>query len=367
MLSDGRAISNDGMRLVYSALTAPNQTQVFLFEGRDNSIRQLTQLGSRSVDVKLQPTISGDGRRVAFATRRRVTTASDGGVELYLLDLPTGQVQQITNAPAVATAEVVASLNFDGTLAAFSFPRIISGPVADDDLRNNSEIYLASIAPRPIGNATILNSAARGNEPQPARIAPGSIASIQGSALALKTETATFTSSDPPFTVAGTTVTVNGQPARIFYVSANEVVFVVPGELPNGPAEFVVTNADGLSSKAEATISATAPGVFTVAGDGRGDAVILNSETLMPGPFDPSSGKLRLSIFTTGATRANTVSVTINGLALIVETVAPARLMGFDEIHVLVPAELRGAGASMLVVTADGVQSNPVIGCNRRR
>src|SRR4029078_8764261 len=93
-LTEGRAVSNDGMRLVYSALTAPNQTQVFLYEGRDNSIRQLTQLGSRSVDVKLQPTISGDGRRVAFATRRRVTNASDGGVELYVLDLPTGAMQQ---------------------------------------------------------------------------------------------------------------------------------------------------------------------------------------------------------------------------------------------------------------------------------
>ena len=106
--------------------------------------------------MKLQPTISGDGRRVAFATRRRVTNASDGGVELYVLDLPTGQIQQITNAPSSATAEVVASLNFDGSLLAFSFPRILSGPVSDDDLRNNSEIYLATIAPRPIGAALFL-------------------------------------------------------------------------------------------------------------------------------------------------------------------------------------------------------------------
>ena len=178
-ITEGRAISNDGMRLVYSASTALNQTQVFLFEGRDNSIRQLTQLGSRVVDVKLQPTISGDGRRVAFATRRRVTNASDGGVELYVLDLPTGQIQQITNAPSSATAEVVASLNFDGSLAAFSFPRILSGAVSDDDLRNNSEIYLATIPPRAISAATVLNAAAGGNEPEPTRIAPGSLAKIR--------------------------------------------------------------------------------------------------------------------------------------------------------------------------------------------
>ena len=206
-LVEGRAVSNDGMRVVYSALTAQNQTQVFMFDGRDDSIRQLTNLGSRAVDVKLHPTISGDGRRVAFATRRRVTGTSDGGVELYLLDLPSGAFQQITNAPSGATGEVVSSLNFDGSVMAFNFPRILSGPVSDDDLRNNSEIYVAEISPRPVGAATVMNGAAQGREPQPANIAPGSIASIRGNAL-------------------GTTVTVNGQAAQIFYASPAEVVFV---------------------------------------------------------------------------------------------------------------------------------------------
>jgi uncharacterized protein (TIGR03437 family) len=333
------------MRLVYSALTAPNQTQVFLYEARDNSIRQLTKLGSRVTDVGLQPTISGDGRRVAFATRRRVTNASDGGVELYVLDLPTGNVEQITTAPGTATAEVVASLNFDGSRVAFNFPRILSAPVSDDDLRNHSEIYLAAVAPRPVGVASVVNAAAHGNERQPMLIAPGSIADIHGSTLASS---------------AGTIVTVNGRSAKIFYAAADEVVFVVPSELANGPAEFLVTNGDGLSSKAQAIISAAAPGIFTTAGDGRGDAIVLNADTLSPAPFDPSNGQLRLSIFATGVVRAKNVSVTICGETSVVEAVAPASLIGLDEIHVLAPPELRGAGRCTLIVTADGVQSNSV-------
>jgi uncharacterized protein (TIGR03437 family) len=343
-LTEGRAISNDGMRLVYSASTGANQTQVFLFDSRDSSIRQLTQLGSRSVDVNLQPTISGDGRRVAFATRRRVMDASDGGVELYVLDLPTGQVQQITSAPAAATAEVVASLNFDGSRVAFNFPRILSGAVSDDDLRNNSEIYVAAIAPREIAAATVFNAAARGNEAQPSLIAPGSIATIRGTALT---------------SALGTTVTVNGRSAKVFHAGTEEVVFVVPDDVSNGPAEFLVDNGDGLVSKAEAIISTAAPGVFTVAGDGRGDAIVLNADTLTAGPFDPTNGQLRLSIFATGAVRAKNLSVTICGKPILVETVAPANLIGLDEIHVLVPAELRGAGKCNLLVTADGAQSNP--------
>lgn len=345
-ITERRAISNDGMRLVYSALTAPNQTQVFLYEGRDNSIRQLTQLGSRSVDVKLQPTISGDGRRVAFATRRRVTNASDGGVELYVLDLPTGEIQQITNAPSSATAEVVASLNVDGTLVAFSFPRILSGAVSDDDFRNNSEIYLATIAPRSIGAAVVFNAASGGNEPEPGRIAPGSIAKIRGTALVSKTETPT--------------VKVNGRSAQIIHASAEEVVIVVPDELVSGPAEFLVTNAEGLSSRAEAMISGAAPGVFTITGDGRGDAIILDADTLTTAPFDPSNGKLRLSIFATGVTQATNVSVTINAKPVLVEAVSPTSFSGLDQINVVVPGDLRGAGRSVLIVNADGVHSNLV-------
>ena len=360
-VTDGRAISNDGHRIVYSALTGPNETQVFMFDSRDSSVRQLTELGSRSTDVPLQPTISGDGKRIAFATRRRVLNTSDGGVELYLLDLPTNQLQQITNAPATATAEVISSLNFDGSKVAFHFSRLLSGPVVDDDLRNNTEIYVATIPARPeFGPATVLNSAAQGREPQDTQIAPGSIATIRGNALAFSTESAAFTGSDPPFTVAGTSIDVNGHAARIFYASPAEVVFVVPDGLPNRPTEFVVTNSEGFSSKAVTNVVTTAPGIFTVAGDGRGEAVILNSDILTPGPFDPSSGQTRLSIFATGTKQAANVTVTIKGKPVVVETVTPARLRGIDEIHVLLPADLAGAGTSTLIVTAGSVRSNSV-------
>jgi uncharacterized protein (TIGR03437 family) len=176
----------------------------------------------------------------------------------------------------------------------------------------------------------------------------------------LKAEAASLINDEPPFVVGGTTVSVNNQLARILYVSPDEVVFVVPSGLASGPAQFLVTSSEGLSSMAEATISPTAPGVFTVSGDGRGEVIALNSDTLLRGPFDPSGGTLRLSIFATGVASANNVSVTIKGRAVVVETVVPSRLIGLEEIHVLVPAELRGAGTCTLIVIADGVQSNSV-------
>src|SRR6185295_6190858 len=249
----GRSISRDGKRIVYSARTGLNETEIFLFDLSENEPRQLTQLGPRSSDVNLNPTISGDGKRIAFATRRKVTNTSDGSVELYLLDLPTASIQQITNSPSSATGEVVASINFDGSLVAFSFPRVLSASVSDSALANNPEIYLASIDPRPqFGQATVANAASTNSKES--RIAPDSIARISGHELAPVREQSKLTNGNLPLAIRGTTVQVNGQLARLFYASPEEVVFLVPSNAPEGPAEVVVTNAEGFPSKAMVTI-----------------------------------------------------------------------------------------------------------------
>jgi uncharacterized protein (TIGR03437 family) len=360
--TDGRALSSDGMRIVYSANTAPNQSQVFLFDVRENISRQITQLGTRISDVNLQPTLSGDGKRVAFATRRRVAAASDGSVELYVFDLPSAQVQQVTNAPASATAEIVSSLNFDGSLVAFNFPRVLSAQANNNDLANNSEIYTSMLIPRPkFGVGTVHNGAAKDNEPaQPTRLAPGSIATFRGHLLAFKTQQAQFKDNDGPLVVAGTTVRVNDHPAQILYASPDELIFVVPSALSAGPADIVSTNADGFSSRAQVIIAATAPGVFTVAGDGRGEGIILDAGSQTSGPFDPSDGQLRLAIFTTGVRNASRVSVSIAGQTTVAEAVASTNMPGLDEVHALVPSQLRGSGSATLLVIADGTESNPV-------
>lgn len=197
-----------------------------------------------------------------------------------------------------------------------------------------------------IAPGTVLNAASLGREPATTtQIAPGSIAVFRGTALN---------------TAAGTTVKVNGASARVLYASPEEVQFVVPDDVAAGPAQVVVTNAEGVSSEAEVMIRPAAPGVFTVSGDGRGDGIILDADLMTVGPFDPTGGSRRLSIFATGIRHAKKVSVTINGNQVTVETVAPAELAGIDEIHVLLPATLSGAGSATLIVDADGVQSNPV-------
>ena len=179
-LTYGRAISDDGLRVVFSARGANGASQVFLLDGRNNFlVRQITQLGTRSADVPLNATISGDGNRIAFATRRSVTGGnSDASVELYLYDIPAARFTKITNAPAAATAEVVSSLSDDGILVAFSFPRVLADANVSPELANNPEIFLAALAPRAQFDTglQVFNAAVPGKTPPGNALAPDSLA-----------------------------------------------------------------------------------------------------------------------------------------------------------------------------------------------
>lgn len=365
----GRAISDDGARVVYAAETAANTTQVFMFDGRaGGTIRQITSLGARVSEVPLDPTISGDGSRIAFAARRTVSGAgsnSDGGVELYLYDFPTSTFAKITNAPSSAIAEVVSSLNDDGSIVAFNFPRVLSGAVTNTGTENNSEIYATTPPARPANGTltAVFNDASFGHEPIATKaIAPNSIAVAQGTNLANTTiQSQRQADGTFPTNVGGTRVTVNGRAAQIFFVSPAQVNFLVPPQTEIGAAEVIVTSAENFPSRANVTASRAAPGIFTKTGDGIGEGLVLNADTLQEGPFDPTGGNLRLSIFTTGARNAAVNAVSLGGRVVNAEAVLPSNTMpGLDEIHLAVPADLRGAGTINVTVNSDGRDSNPV-------
>src|SRR6185312_8562524 len=305
----------------------------------------------------------GDGKRVLFATRRNPVPAnSDGGVELFLFDVPTGVLTQVTSAPSTATAEVVSSTNDDGSVAVFSFPRVLSGAVSDSAFANDSEIYTTALAPRASsGTLTILNAASLSNDPSsPKAVAPDSLVTAQGGSLALTAEQPQpLADGSFPLSVGGPTVTVNGRQAQNLYVSPGQGAFLNPKETAIGPATVTITNAEGFPSTGTIMVLSTAPGVFTYNGTGAGEAVILNADTLVAGPFDPTNGHLRLIIFATGVRRGANVTASISGQAVTVESVLrSAELPGLDEVHVFVPANFRGAGIVDAVVQADTQASN---------
>jgi len=393
----GRAISDDGTRIVYAADTGINRSQIFLYDARDNSTRQITALPARADDVSLHPTISGNGSRIAFATRRNVNGGNaDASIEVYVYDLQINQFVRITEAPATASGfdgttssarrmtEVVSSLNDDGSSVAFNFPRVLSGAVSDATFANNSEIYLASIqtplpaptpspsptpkptpaptpAPTPVSGALIVvNGASFGTEPATTKaIAPGSISIAFGQNLSnITAQTTRQSDGSFPQTFGGATLTVNNRAAQLLFVSPTQINFIVPAPTGFGTAQIVATNSTGAQSRGSIAIVRAAVGIFTQSENGSGEAVALDADSMMRSPFDSSSGSRHIVIFTTGLRNATQVNVTLGSRPVTVERFAPSsNMQGMDELQILLPAELR-SGSQNLSVRADDRDSN---------
>ncbi|MCM3902256.1 MAG: CehA/McbA family metallohydrolase [Pyrinomonadaceae bacterium] len=210
----------------------------------------------------------------------------------------------------------------------------------------------------------ILNAASFGNEPQINKtVAPHSIAVASGLGLARATLQAERNSDGSfPTTLGGTTVTVSGRAAAIYYVSTTRVNFHVPDETEPGPAEVVITNADGVQMRSQIIVENVAPGIFTEDGSGRGAAVKFETTRLLPQLFFPNDGLRRFFIYATGVRAAAQVTVLVNGQPATIEAVRGCyRLPGLYQINLALPAHVIVTSGMTLVLKADGKDSNATV------
>jgi uncharacterized protein (TIGR03437 family) len=127
------------------------------------------------------------------------------------------------------------------------------------------------------------------------RVAPGSIATIFGTNLASATVQAP--SYPLPTTLGGTTVTVEGVAAPLFYVSSGVINFQVPSATPAGSATLTVQAPDGTSSAFDFTVIAEAPAIFQT---GVNHAVAQNSDGSTNSDSSPAAAGSVLTIYMTG-------------------------------------------------------------------
>jgi uncharacterized protein (TIGR03437 family) len=212
-------------------------------------------------------------------------------------------------------------------------------------------------------------------------LAADSIAAAFGSNFATRTEAAQ--SLPLPLALAGTTLTVNGIPAPLFFVSPTQINFVVPPAVDLGAATIVVSSPLGVYSLGNVEIAAAAPALFTADATGRGDAAALatiDGANFQRQPFDVLlNGRPNiLVLFGTGIRRtpaadpndsnsgwgvAESVSVMIDGRAArVLYAGAQGSFAGLDQINVEMPPALANTGPRRVevVVTAGGLAANRV-------
>lgn len=105
-------------------------------------------------------------------------------------------------------------------------------------------------------------------------VAPGGEVAIFGSGLA----SSLVSASTVPLSsnLGGTTVTVNGVPAGLYFVSDGQVNAQLPWETQPGTAAMVVSSGSGSSAPLQFQVTSAAPGVFSIP-PGAGYAVAVNN------------------------------------------------------------------------------------------
>lgn len=215
----------------------------------------------------------------------------------------------------------------------------------------------------------------------PGPLAPNSIASAFG--IHLANETAGAPGPGLPTELRGTNVAVRDSTgttrnAPLFFVSPDQVNFLVPPETANGSATYTVTVAGSKSVSGPAEITSVAPSFFSVGnsiaagyaiqvgpGNVQTTAVIVSQPggVYTPLPIDNSSGDVYLILFGTGFDASSTadVSVKIQGIEAPVAYAGPqGSFAGLDQVNILLPAALSHSGLVSVVPAINGTAANTV-------
>ncbi|MDX2033402.1 MAG: hypothetical protein SF339_22190 [Blastocatellia bacterium] len=215
-------------------------------------------------------------------------------------------------------------------------------------------------------------------------LAPESIATAFGMALATATEAATAT--PLPTALAGTQVLVRDSAGReraaaLFFVSPTQVNFQIPTETAPGTATITIANGDGVSSIGTTQIVPVRPAFFAANATGRGivagvalrikgdgqqsyEAIALPDAAttqMLPVPIDlgPPEDQVFLILYGTGIrgrSALSAVSASIGGAPVEVAFAdAHPTLVGLDQVNLRLPRSLAGRGEAAITLTADGL------------
>ncbi len=192
-------------------------------------------------------------------------------------------------------------------------------------------------------------------------IAPGSFATVFGQNLCSQTMAGDWIAPGQlPTTLGGCSVTVNGAPAMMQYVSQGQINFIMPTGVNSGQAAVMVNNgSQTMTGNVMAGIAG--PGMFALNGMGMGEGAMLNGTMWQIGPFSTTTNgqPTYVSMYVTGLDLSTRPTVTIGGIAVDVAWFGNAPgYAGLQQINLMLPSGMAGVGRAPVTVTSNGQVSN---------
>lgn len=235
---------------------------------------------------------------------------------------------------------------------------------------NDSHGLLGAITPAPqVANGGLVNAASF----SPA-VSAGAFTAIFGRGLAATTRSwvaADFVNGRLPLQLDGVSVTIDGKPAFVSYVSPGQIDVIAPEGTATGPVAVKVTSNNVASDPAMAQLQTVAPAFFTAgkyAIATHGDGSLVGPANVLPGATPARPGET-IAVYGTGFGATNP---DVDGLVgfpparlvtppSIAIAGAPAALTfagrgaaGLDQINVIIPAVAAGFAAGTLDLPITG-------------
>ena len=374
--------------------SAPNCT---LYNSRQCTEQETSQgvnvMSTRTVDIPVRCPLDtdGDGRfdRGGCADLTSYNPG-DNFVSLYELDpLSTDELVQTLYFPETPVRMNCNVLGCAGAGSDWVEPRSYSDPAAP------ARAYAQMAAVVNFGNFTdsaracpavppLLRTVSAASFTSPGA-APESIASAFGFSLSGQTAQAPPRSS--PFELGGTRVGVTDltgieYAASLFYVSPEQINYLVPRTALPGLGTVRVYRQNELVATGSIQIDRVAPAIFTANSSGTGvpaalvTRVLLNGSVAVENAFECGGScapraltfaspldSLYLTLFATGI-RGRVGPVTVRVADQVCDVLYAGtqnEFPGLDQVNVRLPSSLASRGLVELVLTVDGYQAPPVV------
>jgi len=292
------------------------------------------------------------GFDIADNTNNAYATLTVGGVsQLYTINLITGAATLVGN---VGGGEVIRGIAVANTLSPTTQP----------------------------AGMMVVNAASFFSPP----IAPESLAAVFGGFQTIEGRLFTASSQPLPTALGGVRVTVNGEDAQLLMVSNGQINMVAPRNIPDGPVTVAITSSDGTVRGGTVNMARAAAGIFSMRANGQGtvaavwttDGVVFQPVINPDGSERPVNAGTRerptyLVLFTTGLRHApaanpndgngvaEAVNATIRGVnANVTFAGAAPGFAGLDQVNLIIPPELAGAGTVEIKLIVASNASNGV-------
>jgi uncharacterized protein (TIGR03437 family) len=380
--------SGDGGLAINAAMSFPlglaldQSGNLYFTDGNNNRVRMITPAGIISTFAgNGAGTFAGDGGQATSASINipsDVTIDSSGN--MYIADSGNNRIRKVDPSGIITTIAGTADNGFSGdgglaTAAELNFPAgVITDSAGDVYMtdRVNSRVRMISapaLGVPALQNGTAVNGATFTNN---VAIAPGAIVTIFGSNLAVGAVSAP--GAPYPTVIGETSVTFNGIPAPLFYVSASQINAQAPYTLGLGTASIQVTRGSMVSPVGEVNVAYVSPGIFIVNQATNQGAILRYPAYSLVGSSNPARTGDTVLIYATGlgplqvpvasgvaSPAVATIALPVVKIGGVNATVSYSGLAygfaGLYQLNVVVPPGLT-AGNLAVQITTSGMSSN---------